>query len=141
MRVARAASVVFAVLTGFVVAFQLALAVGAPWGSYAMGGAYPGVFPPPMRVAAVVQAALLVSIALVVTARAGLPPKRWVRASSRLIWLVVAFTTLSLVLNLITPSSGERAIWAPVVAVLLICSLTVALVTRKALAGTSDSAA
>ena len=42
----------------------------------------------------------------------------------RLVWLVVAFAAVSLVLNLITPSAGERAIWAPV-AVLLLASSTV----------------
>lgn len=130
-RAARIAAVVFAAATAGVVAFQAALALGAPWGSFAMGGAYPGVFPPALRVAAVVQGALLVLIALVVLSRAGLPPRRWARASTRLIWLAVGFSTLSLLLNLITPSSGERAIWAPVAAVLLIGSLTVALAGPK----------
>lgn len=50
------AALVFAVAAGGVVAFQIAIALGAPWGEYAMGGATPGRFPPPMRVAAVVQA-------------------------------------------------------------------------------------
>ena len=36
-------------------------------------------------------------------------------------------TAISLVLNLITPSAPERRIWAPVAAVLLVTSLTVAL--------------
>lgn len=35
------------------IAFQLALALGAPWGEYAMGGRYPGRFPPGLRLAAV----------------------------------------------------------------------------------------
>jgi hypothetical protein len=38
------------------VLFQLALACGAPWGHLAMGGGkYPGVFPVPLRIAAVVS--------------------------------------------------------------------------------------
>ncbi|HLA80259.1 MAG TPA: hypothetical protein VJP78_01330 [Thermoleophilia bacterium] len=38
MNVGRAAGYVFALFTAGVVVFQLALAAGAPWGSYAMGG-------------------------------------------------------------------------------------------------------
>ena len=55
----EALAVVFALVTGMVVAFQVALALGAPWGAYAMGGAFPGRMPPPLRVAALIQAALL----------------------------------------------------------------------------------
>ena len=40
--------------------------------------------------------------------------------------MVVAFAAVSLVLNLITPSAGERMLWAPVALVLLVCSLLVA---------------
>jgi hypothetical protein len=91
-----------------------------------MGGAFPGQFPPALRVSAVVQAALLALLAAVVLARAKLALPRWFRASRWLIWLVVAFTALSLLLNLITPSAGERAIQAPVAFILLVCSLIVA---------------
>lgn len=106
--------------------FQLALAAGAPWGEWAMGGAYPGQFPPSLRVAAVVQAALLVGMVLVVLARAGLFTPRWARYARWLIWLVVAYGVIGLILNLITPSAGERAIWAPVALVLFVSSLLVA---------------
>ena len=42
------------------------------------------------------------------------------------VWVVVAFSAMSLVLNSITPSAGERAIWAPV-ALLLASSAAVAI--------------
>ena len=54
------AALVFAAPAIGVIAFQLALAFGAPWGSYAMGGAFPGRMPPRMRVAAVVGLAVFV---------------------------------------------------------------------------------
>ena len=41
----------------------------------------------------------------------------------------------ALVLNVITPSGGERAIWAPVSAVLLACSIIVAVSKDKPAAG------
>ena len=122
----RAAAILYVIVSLAVVAFQVALAAGAPWGAYAMGGAFPGQFPPPLRVAALVQAALLVGLAAIVLARAGLIRPRWARASRWLIWFVVAFAVVSSTLNLITPSAGERAIWAPVAFLLLISSVAVA---------------
>ena len=109
-----------------VVGFQIALAAGAPWGAYAMGGAFPGQFPPALRVAAVFQAVILAGWAAVVLARAGLILPRWSRVSRWLIWVVVAFAAVSLVLNLITPSAGERALWAPIALLLLVSSVIVA---------------
>ena len=123
----RIAAIVFAVINLGVVAFQIALALGTPWGEYAMGGAFPGQYPPVLRAGAVLQAILLVGFTVVVLACAELIQVRWLRMARWLIWVVVAFFVISLVLNLITPSAGERALWVPVVSLLLICSLVVAL--------------
>src|SRR5687768_493290 len=127
MAIKRAAALLYAAISTGIVAFQIALAAGVPWGTYAMGGAFPGQFPPALRIAALVQAALLVGMAAVVMARAGLIFPRWLRLSRRLVWFVVAFAAVSLVLNLITPSAGERAIWAPVALLLLLSSAVVAI--------------
>ena len=105
---------------------EIALAAGAPWGAYAMGGAFPGQFPPTLRVGAVVQAALLLLMAAAVYRGEVLRcpdghgrPAGWA-------WVVVAFAVVSLVLYLITPSAGERMIWVPVAVLLLVTSLIVA---------------
>jgi hypothetical protein len=127
MDVTAVAAIIFSVVTAGAVAFQIALALGAPWGSYAMGGKFPGRFPPPMRVAAVVQGLLLGVMAAIVVSRAGLALPQWAQVSGWLIWIVVAFSVISLVLNSITPSAGERRIWVPVALVVFACSLTVAL--------------
>ena len=124
---AEVAAIMFCVLTSVVVVFQLALAAGAPWGQVAMGGKYPGRFPRQLRIAAVVQALVLVGLGAVVLTRAGLIFPQWLAASTWLIWGVVAFSVLALALNLITPSKWERIIWAPVAAVMLVSSLVVAL--------------
>ena len=126
MDIRRIAGIVYAVLTAGVVAFQIALALGAPWGAYAMGGAYPGQFPPAMRVGALIQVGILLAFAGIVLARAGIALRTWERVSRWMVWVVVGFSALSLVLNLITPSAGERMLWAPVAFVLLVCSLLVA---------------
>jgi hypothetical protein len=123
----RIAAIVFAVVTLGVVAFQLALAAGVPWGEYAMGGAFPGQYPPELRIGAILQAILLAGFASVVLARAELIQVRWLHRARWLIWVVVALFAIFLVLNLITPSAGERALWVPVILLLLICSLIVAL--------------
>jgi hypothetical protein len=127
MNISRIAAIIFAVITVFVVVFQIALALGAPWGAYAMGGAFPGQFPPAMRVSAGVQAIILALVACVVLARAGVALSSWSGVARWLIWVIVALLAVSVVLNLITPSSGERMIWAPVAALLFICCLLIAI--------------
>jgi hypothetical protein len=127
MNLTTAAAVVFALVTLGVVAFQVALALGAPWGAYAMGGRFPGRYPPTMRIVALGQAALLAALAVVVLSTAGLvlPAIRVTLPS--LIWLAVAFSAISVVLNAITPSSGERKVWVPVAVAMFGSSLVVAL--------------
>jgi hypothetical protein len=129
MTICKVAAIIYAVVSLAVSAFQVALSLGAPWGEYAMGGAFPGQFPPALRVGAVIQAALLIGMALIVLARAGLILPGWRRASRWIIWFIVGFAVLGLVLNLITPSAGERAIWAPTALVLLI-SITIVAFSR-----------
>ena len=126
MDIRRVAALLYAVMAAGVVAFQIALAAGAPWGAYAMGGASPGQFPPALRIAALVQAALIVGMAAIVLWRAGLILAGWSRVSRWLVWVVVAVTAMRLVLNLITPSAGEQALWAPVLLLLLASSVVVA---------------
>ena len=132
MDIARVAAIVYAIVTLGVVAFQIALAAGAPWGAYAMGGASPGQFTPALRVGAIIQAVLLAGMAAVILTRAGLILPGWSRVSLWIVWIVVALTALSLVLNLITPSGGERALWAPTLSLLLVSSLIVALSSSAA---------
>ena len=126
MDIRRIAGIVYAAATVVVAAFQIALALGAPWGAYAMGGAYPGQFPPALRIAALVQAGILIGLAGIVLARAGIALKSWERVARWMVWVAVAFSAVSLLLNLITPSVGERMLWVPVAFALLVCSLLVA---------------
>ena len=45
MSISRAAALLYVAICAGVAAFQIALAAGAPWGAYAMGGAVPGQLP------------------------------------------------------------------------------------------------
>ena len=121
------AALLFSVTIAAAVLFQLALAAGAPWGTYAMGGTHQGRLPAPLRLAAVVQATLLAVMAGVVLARADVLLSGWTSTSQWLIWVVVAFSAISLGLNLMTPSAAERRIWAPVAVLLVVSSVIVAL--------------
>lgn len=121
---AELAAVVFAATITGVVGFQLALALGAPWGEYAMGGAVRGSFPPPMRVLAAVQAVLLAILALIVLGRVGIGP---LAGAGSAVWVAVATSVLAVLLNAASRSGGERRIWVPVSLVLLASSLVVAL--------------
>jgi hypothetical protein len=123
---ATIAAKLFLVLTVVVVAFQLALVAGAPWGELTMGGAFPGQLPPRMRVAALGSAVLLAAFGAIVAARVGLALPRWRPASFRLIWVVVAYSVVGVVLNAATPSAMERTVWLPVATVLAACALVIA---------------
>jgi hypothetical protein len=116
----------FTFLIVVVFAFQIALAVGVPWGHLTWGGRFPGQLPVPMRGAALLSAVLLVAFAVVVETRAGVLLSNWRRFSRLLVWVVVAYCALGVVANAITPSYWERIIWLPVVVVLLVCSSIVA---------------
>lgn len=121
------AAIVFCFVAGCVVAFQLALALGAPWGAYAMGGAFPARFPPVLRFLAVVQAVVIGLLALVIASAAGLAAPALVETMPSLPWVVVAFSAISLGLNALSRSAGERRLWVPVAFVMLVTSLIVAL--------------
>mgnify|MGYP000291774771 CR=1 FL=1 len=122
-----AAALVFAAVTAGAIVFQIALALGAPWGAYAMGGAFPGRYPPAMRVAALVQAGLLALIAVLVLSAAGVVVPSLAETFPWLIWVVVVLMALGVVLNAISRSAGERRIWVPVAIVLVATSLVGAL--------------
>jgi len=127
MDVTALAAITYSVATAGVITFQVAMALGAPWGAYAMGGASPGRFPPAMRVTALIQAAFLGVLAVVVLSHSGLALPSLAEAYPWLIWVAVAVSALSVLLNAITRSAGERRIWLPVALTLLVCSVTVAL--------------
>lgn len=117
----------FSLLIAVVAIFQLALALGVPWGEMAMGGKFPGRLPPGMRIAALIQIVLLGFIALVVLTRAGIVLRELSAPSRVAIWVVVVFCLVSAILNAITPSRKERMLWAPVSFVLFACATYVAL--------------
>lgn len=87
----RLAAWLHAALGAVVVAFQIAAILGAPVGHLTMGGRWTGALPPEVRVGSALSGLLLVAMALVVLARAGVLDWRLPRG---LIWGVVALHLL-----------------------------------------------
>ncbi|MCS6880915.1 MAG: hypothetical protein RMK84_18055 [Oscillochloridaceae bacterium] len=117
----------FLILTAVAALFQLALALGAPWGAYTLGGRFPGQLPPRMRLAALAQMLALLLFAAIVLARSGLAFEVLYPFSRVAIWFVAGFFVLGALANLATPSRGERLLWGPVNVLLLIAAILIAI--------------
>ena len=120
------AAVFYALVMGAVVLFHLALAVGAPWGSYGVGDAYPERYPPAVRVATVFQSVGLSLMAGVVLSRAGLLPPSWPGAGPWLIWIVVVLDAAAAARIILRSTKRVRNRWGAPALILLACSVIVA---------------
>jgi hypothetical protein len=130
--IARVAGTAALALFALLVVFQLALALGAPWGRAAYGGQHPGVLPTQLRVASAVAVVVWTGVALVVARRAGLAvwsplPVSWLPV---VVWIVVGLMVIAVIMNAITPSALERAIWLPFSVLTLATAVTVAVAAR-----------
>jgi hypothetical protein len=119
------AAILFTVLASAGVLFQLALACGAPWGELTLGGKYRGRLPRPARIVPVVSAVVILGFILIVLARAGLAFADIGPASEKWIWGVVGYCALGCIANAVTPSRRERALWLPVLILMLGSSIVV----------------
>ena len=114
------AAVFYAGLIIMVVLFHIALALGAPWGVYTLGGRWDGQLPVKARIIPVLSVPLLGFMAVVILIRRGIVPLDWPPA---LYWVAMALTFLTFLANTATPSLPERAAWAPVTALMLLSGL------------------
>ncbi len=120
------AALIFAFFSGILVLFQACLALGLPWGSASMGGRFPGKYPPKMRLAALVNMAILAFMGGIILTRAEVLLPGMLNFAKIAVWFVVVFYLFGTVMNTITPSKIER-IWAPVALIQFIAGLVVAL--------------
>jgi hypothetical protein len=105
-----------------IVFFQIALIAGVPLGRYTQGGQHPGALPVTGRIIAAVSIPVLLFQALAVLSAAGFPGLGWPRWTG---WVALAVQGVTAVLNLITPSKPERAVWGPVTVVMAAMALVV----------------
>jgi hypothetical protein len=122
------AAVVALVLLAVIVAFQLALALGAPWGSAAWGGQHPGVLPDRLRVTSGVAAIVVYPmIALLVVSAAGWVDVPWLGGLGAWpMWILAGFLALGALANFASRSPRER-IWGPVALAIAICCAVLAI--------------
>ena len=111
----------YAGLAALPVLMHLAVAAGAPLGRLTVGGRFSGRLPPLWRALALVQGALLATMAGAVLARAGLGAS----PLALLFWPATALTLLSLAANAASPSRPERLLWTPVLALMAAAALGV----------------
>lgn len=110
-----------------IAAFQAALALGAPLGRAAWGGAN-RIVPPRLRRASAVAAVVWLFAVVVILARAGvieIPTPSSVLVVGA--WALVLLSAVGAIVNLASSSPWERFGWAPYAATLAVLSLVVAL--------------
>lgn len=122
---ARVSARVAALGLSLVSCFQVAVAAGAPWGRWTQGGATAGTLPTPQRVAAGASAALLITWAGALLARAGEGPMRDVRPRlvAGLAYSAAGYAVLGTAMNAVSRSPHERALWTPVSAAIAASSI------------------
>lgn len=123
---ARRAATVAATGFGIVAAFQLLLALGAPWGRAALGGANEGTLPPELRAVSSVSMAVFVAAAVVILGRAGTWGDRFTGAFRIGTWGLVAILPLGAIMNLASSSPWERFGWGPFTVLLAMAAFVVA---------------
>ncbi len=106
-----------------VVAFELALAAGAPWGSAAYGGGDPGRLSTELRIGSVFVAGFWLLAALTALARGGVAASPIPHAfSRRAVWGLTVLLAVGAVMNAASSNPWERFGWAPFIVGLTVLS-------------------
>jgi hypothetical protein len=126
--VTELSAILAAILLVVLGVFQLALALGAPWGQAAWGGQHVGVLPTPLRIASGVAAVVIVpTVMLLVLAAAGLVSADWLPLDGSLImWVLTGIFAVGSLMNVVSRSRVER-VWGPVALILALCCAVIAL--------------
>jgi hypothetical protein len=123
---ARRVALVTAIGLAIIAAFQVALALGVPWGRAAYGGTS-ATLQPELRVASGVATVVWLLAAAVVLGRAGYwGSARWSGTLSRGIWVVAVLLALGAVVNFASSSPWERFGWGPLALLLSILCVVLA---------------
>jgi hypothetical protein len=123
----KIAAVVAALLLAVIIAFQMALALGAPLGKAAWGGQHQGVLPMRLRIFSGVAALVIYPfIVVAILDSAGVIDGDFLPGrSAQLMWLFVGLFTLGGIANLASRSRIERY-WAAVSIAIAICCAVIA---------------
>ena len=108
--------------------FQALLAAGKPWGEWAFGGQMKGTLPTPYRIASLVSISIYAAQIAHYLGQAGVVASAFSASTNQTInWVLVGFFALGTLMNGISRSKKERALWTPILAVSLLLSVAVAL--------------
>jgi glutaminase len=114
-------------MTLIVAVFQVALALGAPLGEYAYGGARVGKLPLGFRINSVVAVFVMLAISGHYLAQLGVfEPILDPAGNSVVNWVLVVFFVLSALTNNSTRSKKERMVWGIPTILMFLASLAVA---------------
>lgn len=122
-----ALALVFAALIALLAVFQLALALGAPWGRFAWGGQHAGTLPARYRIGSVITLIVYALFALVALDRAGVVDSMPNAVSAVAMWVVFGILALSVAMNAVSRSKPERLTMTPVALLLTVLALFIAL--------------
>ena len=106
-------------ITFIVIVFQLALALGAPWGEFTQGGRFKGTLPLSGRILSALSIPILIFMGCSIASAAGLIFE-WHRWTA---YVTVSIQGLTAIFNLITPSLKERRLWGPVTSIAFFLAL------------------
>lgn len=105
--------------------FQLILALGAPLGNYAWGGAHTKL-PTKLRVASLFSIVIYGSFAVLLLAKAGLIETPLdTQLIETAIWAVTVYLSIGIPMNLLSRSKKERYTMTPLVSILVLLFLLV----------------
>ncbi len=113
-------AILFTAVIGALCLFQLALALGAPWGRFAWGGQHEGRLPAGYRVGSVAGILVYAVFAGLALDRAGVIRVVPDAVSQIGMWVVFGVLVLGTLMNLISRSKPERYVMTPVALVLAI---------------------
>ena len=126
--IATISAVFLVVMTLVVTVFQIALALGAPWGEYAYGGTKTGKLPTGFRINSVVSAFVMLAISGHYLAQLGVFEPILDPAGNAVVnWVLVGFTGLAALANNATRSKKERMVWGIPTILMFLAALAVAL--------------
>ncbi|KRA23190.1 hypothetical protein ASD65_01205 [Microbacterium sp. Root61] len=114
------------VILGLLAIFQLALALGAPWGRFAWGGQH-RVLPTRLRIGSLVAIVIYAAVVVIAYDRLGAIDVFPEGFSIVAMWVVVAYFALGIVMNALSRSKPERYAMVPISIVLAILSFLIAL--------------
>ncbi|GAA1055041.1 hypothetical protein GCM10017608_18930 [Agromyces luteolus] len=121
-----AAAIALTIILALLAVFQLALALGAPLGRFAWGGAH-RVLPTRLRIGSLASIVIYAVIAVLALDRVDLIDVVPDAVSTVGMWIVFGYFVLGIVMNAVSRSKPERYTMTPVVTVLAVLSLLVAL--------------